>query len=1091
MSARQNNKKRKGRNNVLNRERTVTTLTEGPEGTFLIPTPTDEPAPSIMSAPFTNPAGTMNPSFSLASGFAPFQAYSQSFIPTPMAGPPYPQQQFFPQQQPSGLPGQSDLELLEKIKDTIKSNQHELFRPVPHPAALVGLYKNPHVLHSALSQVPPHPEQIPEYASLGDSSGNNGATSMGEARHLRAHGSDSWKQGPDTGNSSGVGLQRYDSGSSMPRPNDMDMDASVPPGLSTQPNSPTTLQRQRSHSQSQLLAHKSTDSIEVKKEEIVTRLGDRDNNWDRRPGSLEDLKYNDQARNGGRPDTRYNTNNRGRFYDRDRDVHRDRDREREVNWDRDRDLNRDRGGPVGRMNCRDLDRDRRNDDRDRFDNRRPAGEQRHYEPLKRHDSRTSVIGPSESPTTATRPDDSRDRDRPVPPGDARPPRPLGEERSLGSFRPPDDRDRRPPPLHDDRRPPPDDRRPLPGDRRGPPPPLDRERDRPSKPVDDRQPPPISERRPLPSDDHRRSPVPGNNGYNADRQARPLPSDDHRPPRASSPPADRVRPVGPPSTGRGPPPIIEDRRQPPTPSIPSTASDRGRPPIDDRVAPRSTVPATVPPNDGRPPISDRPLERNARPHVPLEDRIGRPLPTLQERLSGGPEQPPAARSEARPPVTESRPPVGSGSESTIRVVDTRPPPSGTGPPAESSRPTTSASGTEERGRPSDRFPRPAPPIQADRDRTRSGPAPPYVAARAPSVAREDNRPFKRAPTVSPSRRYDAPRSGFANRPPPGDYDRDRRTDSTMMDVDPPTSRYGGGDRPPPAVYRRSSPAPYADRNWPPAAPETYTADTRRPPPADLHSTYPREWRDDERGHPTDDYERRTWDRDRERDRDYDRDARIPERDPLPPVSSGPTSTWDRDRRPYPPPPVDTTAPPARPYDQRPLSARLTDGYPPTDDRDRDIERDRPPYSRDYDRTRYPPGGVEAPATYSRVRPRSPSPAGSVRVPPLKRMREEGYPPGYYSPTHSGTMDVTPDYPPHNRTRTPPVPAGYYDDPRGPGYNVGSTTGGVPPRERDYPDARDTFAYDRRAVDTRAPPARRTPPAYGRPYDRDDRRYPPRP
>lgn len=202
MSARQNNKKRKGRNNVLNRERTVTTLTEGPEGTFLIPTATDEPAPSIMSAPFPNTAGTMNPTFSLASGFAPFQAYSQPYIPTPMAGPPYPQQQFFPQ--PSGLPGQSDLELLEKIKDTIKSNQHELFRPVPQPAALVGLYKNPHVLHSALSQVPPHPEQIPEYASMGDSSGNNGATSMGEARHLRAHGSDSWKQGPDTGVSTQV-----------------------------------------------------------------------------------------------------------------------------------------------------------------------------------------------------------------------------------------------------------------------------------------------------------------------------------------------------------------------------------------------------------------------------------------------------------------------------------------------------------------------------------------------------------------------------------------------------------------------------------------------------------------------------------------------------------------------------------------------------------------------------------------------------------------------------------------------------------------------------------------------------------------------
>lgn len=195
MSARQNNKKRKGRNNVLNRERTVTTLTEGPEGTFLIPTPTDEPAPNVLSATYNNAAGTMNPNFPIPAAFAPFPAYSQSYIPTPMAGPPYPQQSFFPQQ-PAGPPGQSDLELLERIKDTIKNNQHDIFRPVPQPAALVGLYKNPHVLHSALSQVPPHPEQIPEFGPL-DSSGNNGATSTltGEARLLRPHGSDSWKQG--------------------------------------------------------------------------------------------------------------------------------------------------------------------------------------------------------------------------------------------------------------------------------------------------------------------------------------------------------------------------------------------------------------------------------------------------------------------------------------------------------------------------------------------------------------------------------------------------------------------------------------------------------------------------------------------------------------------------------------------------------------------------------------------------------------------------------------------------------------------------------------------------------------------------------
>lgn len=871
----------------------------------------------------------------------------------------------------------------------------------------------------------------------------------------------------------------------------MDVDPSGPPGLSTQPNSPTTMHRQRTHSQSHL-GQKSNDSIEIKKEEVATRLGDRDNNWDRRPNSLEDMKYNDQGRKGGRPDTRYIDNNRDRLYDRDRDAHRDRDREREANWDRDRDHNRDRGGPIGRMNSRDLDRDRRNDDRDRFDNRRPTGEPRHYEPLRRHDSRTSVTGPPESPTTAARSDENRDRDRPGPPGDARVPRPLGEERSLGSFRPPDDRDRRPPPLHDDRRPPPDDRRPVPGDRRGPPPSLERERDRPGRPVDDRQPPSISDRRPLPPDERRRSPGPGNNGYNADRQARPHLPDDPRPLRAGSPSADRSRPVGPPSTSRGPPPIIEDRRPQPPISNTHVASDRGRPPADERAVPRPATSAPIPPSDDRPSLADRSIDRTTRTHVPLEDRISRPPPTLQERLSGGSEQPPAARQEVRPSAIEPRPPAA---QPALRAADVRPPPSNE-PPTESSRPTTSGSGpgTEERGRPADRFPRPPPPVQADRDRIRSGPAPPYVGSRAPSVAREDNRAFKRVPSVSPSRRYVAPRSGFTNRPPPAEYDRDRRPDNAIMDVDPPPSRYDGAERPPPSVYRRSPPATYTDRNWPPSGPDSYPADARRPPPpsADSHAPYSREWREDERGYPPGDYDRRAWDRDRERDRDYERETRIPERDPLPPPSSGPTSTWERDRRAYPPPPVDTAAPPARPFDQRPLSARLTDGYPPADDRDRDIDRDRPPYSRDYDRARYPPGGVEPPAAYNRVRPRSPSPAGSTRAPPVKRIREEGYP-GYYSPTHSNAMDVTPDYPPHPRTRTSPPPASYYDDPRGPGYNVGPTSSGVPPpRDREYPDARDVYTYDRRGVDTRGPPpSRRTPPPYARPYERDDRRYPPRP
>ena len=67
----------------------------------------------------------------------------------------HPQQvQFFPD--PSLPPGQGDLEALERLKEIIKSNQHEIFRATPRPAALASLYKG-----SLLSAVPPHPEQIP------------------------------------------------------------------------------------------------------------------------------------------------------------------------------------------------------------------------------------------------------------------------------------------------------------------------------------------------------------------------------------------------------------------------------------------------------------------------------------------------------------------------------------------------------------------------------------------------------------------------------------------------------------------------------------------------------------------------------------------------------------------------------------------------------------------------------------------------------------------------------------------------------------------------------------------------------------------
>ena len=172
-------KKRKGRNNAPPRERTVTTLTDGVDGPFSNSPPDDLPS-GLMSPPFQPPIPppptpgipqvpyplAYNPAFpysfsqmSLPSA-PPYQPTHPSFFPSPpgsqQAAPPPP-----PQQPQIVLPpGQNDLEILERLKDTIKNNQHALYRPVPQPLALASVYLGPK-FDSAPSIVPPHPEQIP------------------------------------------------------------------------------------------------------------------------------------------------------------------------------------------------------------------------------------------------------------------------------------------------------------------------------------------------------------------------------------------------------------------------------------------------------------------------------------------------------------------------------------------------------------------------------------------------------------------------------------------------------------------------------------------------------------------------------------------------------------------------------------------------------------------------------------------------------------------------------------------------------------------------------------------------------------------
>lgn len=308
----------------------------------------------------------------------------------------------------------------------------------------------------------------------------------------------------------------------------------------------------------------------------------------------------------------------------------------------------------------------------------------------------------------------------------------------------------------------------------------------------------------------------------------------------------------------------------------------------------------------------------------------------------------------------------------------------------------------------------------------------------------------------------------------------------MDVDGPP-RFA--DRPP-ANFRRSSPQPYnRDKTWG----ETYSSDpARRDAPPPPHS-YTREWREDERAPPPNSsYDewagaRRDWERRplADREREYERD-RFADRD------------WEtreeRERRisgAFPPPasslPPPSDIPPARPFDSRPLSARLSDGYP-LEDRDRD---------RPFERARYPPAPLDAsPVPYNRVRPRSPTPPRRLEDsrPPLKRTRDDAYGPGYYSPP--GALDPPPprDYPPPSRLRSPPPPGpqGYYDGARDYPPRGASPAGSLRDRDRDYMDRDGYPPYDRRDPPAGRMPPPRSPPPYTRPaYGRDDRRFQPRP
>ncbi|KAH7916595.1 hypothetical protein BJ138DRAFT_289681 [Hygrophoropsis aurantiaca] len=1084
MSARQN-KKRKGRNNVNNRERTVTTFTEDPNTSFLVPLPSEEPAgTNLMSSPFSVASSGGGSNNVPSSGFqipANF-GMNYNFMSGSMHGQQQQQQQqYFPQQQPILPPGKNDLEVLENLKTLIKEGQHEFYRAVPQPAALASLYLGP---LPGQSSVPPHPEQVPsEYQTSGSQAGFDGFS--GDASAKSSFPGDSSRQpaGPlksTNNNTEGSVSQAPSSRFSKPEPSSTKLgddtrsiadikaagDETKPPlritagGTATDPRD-SNIKGDQQRSAGDRPSDFNSRGLDSSPSKSVYNDGKDDNRLTRDPSwsqrdVLDDRRGRSEGERNG-PSQRLSTSvdNRPngaeprlppreqRYFDRDRERDREKEKEREI---RDRDWERER---ERELRDRELRRPGEFRSYGRSHAPRPPPELRHYEPQYGSD--------------APRRYDARPRD------DVEVDRRASYPSSLR-----DDRGPRPPPV-DDRRPPLDDRVAPPR------PPLLDDRDRGVRPpVDDRSgrppPPVVSDKTPSSAEE---------------RSTRPIP------------------PVNDSGTGSRP---VADR------PLASSTDERTRPAV---AAAPPTVPVSAP-------VEERPV----RAPIPLEERITQP-PSLQDRLSQPAVVVPRAADTrtSRPPSLEERlshAPTPASASTTERTAPPDDRPARTGPP-EVSRGNDRPALADDRVRPpvtnnNDRFSRPAsPPPHQDRPPiVRPGPG---TYTRSASVVRDDlrmppkdlpaerEREYRAAAATAPPLRRDISRERPDVRSYRPDVDRgftDDRRES--MDV-------GGPPPPPPprfidnrGPYRRMSPPPSsADSRgrayFPPRSPPP-----RGEPPYDIDADRrfgggepPRDWPYDRR---------RDWsaaaaaEEDKFRGagpvyRSWDRNAPPPDRDRF--DRDAPPPRWDdRDRRPgYPPSPT-------RSVDGgvRPLSSRLNEAYAAS-------AEDRAYAARELDRSRYPPPPLDGPPpAFSRVRGRSPSPPrrgggpGSSMDdlrPPMKRVREDPpYPSGYYSPPRRGS--IAGDYPPRS-VATPPPSSGasstFYDSRSGPPpppFSGGSGSGGPP--DRDYPGPRDGpygSAYDRDARPrSPLPPSRMGPPppygrnSYGRPGDpRDDRRYMPPP
>ncbi|KAG7442621.1 uncharacterized protein BT62DRAFT_935918 [Guyanagaster necrorhizus] len=342
MSARQNKKQRKGRN-PNNRERTVTTLTEDPNSSYLVPTPSEESPATLMGS---NQAYTMAQSF-------PFNF--QPFV----------QQQPFYQQQQQPRPGSNDLEVLENLKQRIKAGQHEFYRAIPNPAALASIYKGP----SSSSQVPHHPEQAPDYHDSSSPS-KSGQLPTSDTSRPRKENWEGSRMLTDTASINGGG--RYADNTTAKPAHELNeqkpqlpLADSVPPQRSAMVNGNDSSGIIKSDSQRAESRGPPPDER--------SRAG-----WSHRDDvpSSDDRRLSDARNNRDR--TLPPAKEASRHYD-GRDADRERDRDR--------------------------DRFRYRDDRRMTDARRPPPDQRHYEPdysrsglpPRRYDSRDDIADDRRGP----------------------------------------------------------------------------------------------------------------------------------------------------------------------------------------------------------------------------------------------------------------------------------------------------------------------------------------------------------------------------------------------------------------------------------------------------------------------------------------------------------------------------------------------------------------------------------------------------------------------------------------------------------------------------------------------------------------------